>query len=230
MSSATEFNDPFDLNIHPEVDIGDERMEKYSEYLLTNFENVRKKLTDDQINEFLDKKEYATAEGKNKLLQGAMMGILSHGVCCFTVLECNLKFWSLYSNDYSGVCLRFKPNYLNTPFKQSADVKYGTHYPSIGIDEHEKYDNLFLYKHSDWEDEKEWRIVLPRAAKRRVKFHFSELDAVICGYNMKARDIEKMQSWLVLSETSEIYRPKFMISNRKKGELGIEYTEVNLFE
>jgi hypothetical protein len=230
MSSATEFNDPFDLNIHPNVDIGDERMEKYSRNLIETNEKIRNKITDDQLKEYFDKKVYASPEGKNHLLQGAMMGILSHGVCCFTTHECNLKFWSLYSNDYSGVCLKFRPDYSRRPFEQSSDVKYGTEYPPVSIDEYDKFDDLYLYKHLDWADEKEWRIILKKSAKERVKFHCEELDSIICGYNMKARDIEKIQSWMILSESAEFYRPKLFISKRNKKEFGIEYCEVKLFE
>jgi hypothetical protein len=229
MSSALEFNDPFDMNIKPNADIGDDRMAQYSGIIQATDSDIRRKLTPEQIAHFLKTKEYATPDGQSRLLQGAMNGVLSHGVFCLTTIECSLKFWSIYANNYSGVCLRFKPDYHVLPFKSSSDVKYGEHYPVVGIDEYDKFEGLFLYKHNDWQDESEWRIVLKRAAKQRVPFQPNELDSIICGFNMQPRDIDRIRGWVVLSPSAEIYRPKLFITKKKDGVLGLYYEEDKIY-
>jgi hypothetical protein len=241
MSNPTEFNDPFDLHIKPNVNISNER---YKQHMRTqydkNINGFRDKIPIEQFNEYLESKIYCTEAEKEKIIAGAMSGILSHGIFCLTELYNNMKFWAVYANNHKGLCIKFKPDYTKVPFSQCARVEYNDIYPDVGIDNEEYYYKLFTTKHSDWEDEKEWRIILNkkvmlsiqqqmRIAPKLVPIEGFQIDSIICGYNMEPRQINIIKSWIALSNFAEIHRPKLLTCVHSDGLLSFQNKEIALY-
>lgn len=234
MSSATQFNDPFDLNIVPITDISEERIIKFAK---SEFEEKKTQmmkemdLTDeskyyDIIETYFKERKFATEEGRKSIESGAIFGIVSHGVCCFTELFNNMHFWANYAGNHTGICLEFTPDYRKLPFNKLGIVEYQHNYPEIAIDEKDKYKQFFQIKHIDWEFEKEWRLIIPHTAEKTIEFAFYELSAIFCGCNIRPNDKEKIKVWLLSNRNVARFRPKLYSTEKNQDEFGLRTIEI----
>ena len=106
--------------------------------------------------------------------------ILALSTSCFSPL-----MWAHYGNEHKGVCLCFR---ADMSFKNAAPVNYTDILRSHVVLEQDRdalYSIIhedFFYKRSDWEYEKEWRIV-EKTTQDYLPFDIQELLAVIFGHS-----------------------------------------------
>jgi hypothetical protein len=127
-------------------------------------------------------------------------------ICCFTELNDSMKMWSHYSDSHKGICLGFEPVvhgnsrgflFENLSFEYGTDSIPRNFYPLTEIDYRdeipEPYNNLkehpsklfqFLKtKHTNWREEKEYRLIVDYHIVKAQKFRFNKqhLKEVIFG-------------------------------------------------
>jgi hypothetical protein len=78
LSHAEDFNDPFDLNIEVDVQIGEERYRRWVER-----PDVQKRTSAEEWVRFFRERDLETPLGLKQLKEAAREAVLSHGICCF---------------------------------------------------------------------------------------------------------------------------------------------------
>ncbi len=128
---------------------------------------------------------------ENKILGGRKIGIV-----CLSETDENTIMYAHYSQNHEGLCLGFEVDIYDSrseradPFLAS-EVIYAETYPFLTgkQDSKEQFKNLFLYKHEDWDYEKEWRIVnflIDNEKNRLMKFQdYMPLKRVVLGMKTK---------------------------------------------
>lgn len=134
------------------------------------------------------------------------------GVSCFTEAPDNRLMWAHYSDSFRGFVAEFTTNGQDdldglavrwTKFGPLLKVTYQREPPQIvwgGANMME----CCCTKHSDWDYEREWRIILPLSVgaridgttHRNISFPPETLRRVICGNRMAAEDRERLRRML----------------------------------
>ena len=118
------------------------------------------------------------------------------GVTCFAAEENNQRMWATYGDNHTGAVIEFSTMPESCPFRDrlapviytSTKVPWG---PEDLVDDACKPDIsklhfLMQYKHADWRDENEWRILFVcdsemRDDERHVRFPASAVTRVFIG-------------------------------------------------
>lgn len=144
----------------------------------------------------------------------------SDGILCLSETEDNLLMWSHYGNSHKGYVIEFDTshkffNQVIPNEKTGGVVEYAGSPQKVTYTKHRKtisfwqksMSEVFLTKGSDWEYEKEYRMVLPLESATKViddnihLFHipFEAVKSIIFGAKCEEEFvqscIEKMHSW-----------------------------------
>lgn len=95
----------------------------------------------------------------------------TYGIVCLSELADSLLMWSHYAKDHTGYVIGIDPTALHLPGIQSSVVRVQpVIYHPERIQTTPRHDDMdFLYRKSlEWDYEKEWRLVLPLIAGKRV--------------------------------------------------------------
>ncbi|HTD67851.1 MAG TPA: DUF2971 domain-containing protein [Candidatus Limnocylindria bacterium] len=115
-------------------------------------------------------------------------------VLCFAEEMNNELMWATYANYHRGICLGFDASvpfftgiqpvqYVDAPTAEAiASKASGT-----------LIDPWSLCKSKAWEFQKEWRLVLPGDAPKRVGFPKEALKVVVLGYRFTERDFDELK-------------------------------------
>ncbi len=188
LSHAADFNDPFDLNIHVDVRIGEERYRRWVER-----PEVQKRTSASEWARFFRERDFETPVGLENLQRSARDAVLSHGICCFCETGHDIRMWANYARNHKGVCLEFRPDYSAAPFRDILSVTYVQRYPQVCIDEASRYEEFFRCKHTDWAGEREWRLIVPNAAGTKVPFPPETLVRIVLGVSTSFEDQQLLQ-------------------------------------
>jgi hypothetical protein len=119
-------------------------------------------------------------------------------IFCLSEAHDNLLMWAHYTNDHTGVVIRFQciPE-LNTATCAAKPVIYSNKLPLLTIEDFfkgEKFvkeyilNDMLLIKSLDWEHEREWRLILKQQDKTKdfdLRGVFEkEIDAIFLGCRM----------------------------------------------
>lgn len=117
------------------------------------------------------------------------------GIACFSIAPHNLPMWAHYAENHSGLCIEYEfpedtirnfftpvvytdtfPNNMMPHFPDSFDL----------TKEWEDFINVMLLtKSKEWENEKEWRLLLPDRGNSRLEIAQEFVTSIIVGYKMK---------------------------------------------
>src|SRR5262249_3461497 len=84
------------------------------------------------------------------------------GLCCLTEQCNNILMWSHYADNHKGYCVEFEATDHTLVFGRAQRVSYSDVYPEINFYNtpgDEKVRLTFLTKFTDWQYEREWRIL-----------------------------------------------------------------------
>lgn len=184
-SSSALLNDPFDLKYR-----FTDKFLKYSfEIAGTNVKNeIKKELKKEgkQLTKNFEVKlddffNYLVLNDKfiDDSMNFLLNDFLEYSICCFTERYDNKLMWSHYANKHEGICLIYNFE-KDTKIKDRLfPVEYKNEFPNI---ESPKEDMIaLLRKTTDWEYEKEWRIV--SMAQGKAKINKKALIGIIFGCN-----------------------------------------------
>jgi Protein of unknown function (DUF2971). len=116
--------------------------------------------------------------------------ISQSGLSCFSEACNNVLMWSHYGNYCSGLCIEYKTDkiiqainneeYLFLPVIYQERM-YPDYYDPISEDSLKVLWNLpqFMYKNTQWEYEKEWRLVRPSNFTNEI--HFQDINRIFLG-------------------------------------------------
>lgn len=93
------------------------------------------------------------------------------GMCCFSDTHDNELMWTHYSENYSGICVGYRPRFLLNglpPDVQLVRLGYGNVPPEVGIHDTDSpaaaARKILSHKKSSWTYEREWRVFGPCGA------------------------------------------------------------------
>ena len=189
----TEFNDPFDCNLHISA-----------EGNINAHKTKLRELNPDLSEAELDIRTRNELEAKNirkrekkihkdiSQINRVVLGIFS-----MSAKRDNILMWSHYSDCHRGICLEFEVTDGKLFGCDLSKVSYREQYPNLSV-----YDEIDLEwmkrflttKACDWRYEEEWRI-LYRETGRKV-FPAEELTGVILGACISKKKRELVIEWL----------------------------------
>lgn len=195
-AKCTEFNDPFDCNLHISCE-GD---------FTTHKEKLRKLNPDfseakldiqtqkDLQQENIKKRERKVNNDIQRITENA-------GIFSMSVKRDNLLMWSHYADYHRGICIEFKTTNSKLFGCDLLKVDYVVNHPRFTI--YDEADFEFVKKRvstksKDWEYEEEWRIIFRETGCQY--FPSEELNGVILGAYISKRS--KAMVLKCLSETN----------------------------
>ena len=180
LSSATDFNDPFDMAAKIVVDgTAQQKRTRFNELLKRQGKTLKERL------KALPTLVARTNDNLAALAQQAHgANIQRTGVCSFGGDPRSILAWSHYGKDHEGLCYVFESARDLTTFVQAVEVEYNDDYPVINWLTEFDSDNLIkilLRKHTGWRYEQERRIIIPERGRTYIAFRPEALRAVILG-------------------------------------------------
>ena len=210
-SDPSKFNDPFDLKI-PLDDLtlsgpfGDRSI------LAQAFGHLFKSnKTEVENHWFYDRELISYLERWSSGIEGYdLFGVIrnverrfrSFGIACFTQAYDNPLMWSHYANNHKGFCIEYgvrAMNVLDEPEFGQFYVQYASELSKICVSEalfapHQVMNRMIGTKSADWAYEKEWRLVhFEKKAELADLPTGIEISALIAGFKMEPKDIEKLR-------------------------------------
>jgi len=192
-AKCTDFNDPFDCNLHISVE-GDVIAHK------TKLRELNPDLSEAELdiktrNEL---KEKNIRKREKKIYKDiSQINKVNLGIFSISAKRDNILMWSHYSDCHRGICLEFEITDGKLFGCNLSKVSYREQYPSLSV-----YDEIDLEwmkrflttKACDWCYEEEWRI-LYRETGCKV-FPAEELTGVILGARIPKKKRELVIEWI----------------------------------
>ncbi|MBY0453373.1 MAG: DUF2971 domain-containing protein [Burkholderiaceae bacterium] len=172
-SNPSNFNDPWDCKISWNTDYSNNQigLEKLRCYLIKNttIDQIR---TIETVN-FITQNQFNI---KNHIENISNASHLSHEktfrIYCLTTSPKDILMWSHYAKNHTGICLEFSTT--NDVFGSAWEVNYSTDHPVFHIYD-EEFDSILLLtsKSTNWNYEKEWRIIAREKSMTKETDHGS---------------------------------------------------------
>jgi len=148
------------------------------------------------------------------------------GILCMAEERDNILMWSHYAHNHQGFCLEFRTE--NPFFARAQKVEYNRLLPRINILE-PQWDKIItkgakglLTKATDWEYEKEWRIIDLESHPGIQKFPPEALSGVILGHRSEEHR-ERITHWCRQRE----HPPTLYEARVKDKEFGLDIVPIS---
>lgn len=133
-------------------------------------------------------------------------------VCCFSETDDNMAMWSHYAHNHQGICLRFRSKQesdgyflnLHSTFKSIRSKFFKIRYSNshsftinkLDEDISKKIVEFLLIKHSDWESEKEYRMVIfeDNLEGGVIRYEKEDLEGITFGLKIKSENVKRIYS------------------------------------
>ncbi len=222
LNKPEEFNDPFDLNIAPRLDIHDDDLNNYiSSKMLMKSNYTEQELIKirNQLNKYPLDTEFVQGISEG-MLNG---GIRTHGIYCFSKYWQIIKMWSHYADKHKGICVQFDFNEDSQLFKYLAQVEYEFEFPQVFINDDKNYNKFFQSKWLGWQEEFEIRIIKPHGGGEFIKLPEAEIAGIFFGIKSEKDKIQLVIDWL----SKRVKKPKFFKAVAINGEYKIDRIPIN---
>ena len=240
-SHSSEFNDPFDSKSDL---IWKGKMEDWIRFY-SKYENKNPIVVKNFINETIKKgllkkkKGYIQPSQKNTGLKY----LLDYPrACCFSKDKNNILMWSHYANEHNGICLCFNSEQIDNGNFLILDsnphllfrVVYDENLPKqvnmLSNYEPEKLVAFLHTKHSSWEYETEYRLILwgeDFHGKFTKSFRKEDLEGIIFGLKTPIEDIEKVYDIIKPNYLQEGIKVNFYKAQEIKGKYAINIKKID---
>ncbi len=186
LSSPSAFNDPFDskaiTTVPKDINIVRKRFEK----MVSNQEpDLTWKKRRDRVSQLMSTEKNLGPELIRTLNRTHQMVVSKMGVTCLSETAKSLLMWSHYGGHHKGLCFIFETVVDLPMWAQALPVIYTEEYPVVRWEDDDTNQNVraLLSKFTDWEYEKEWRIVALGGAEKFIRFNGDSLVGVVFGCN-----------------------------------------------
>lgn len=230
-SSATSFNDPFDVCPYLNIKCSyDELLNKGIQIIMDTdklpYVQARKKTIAVIKHHMLEKREVRLERAK--LIQKYFDTI---GVCCFTENPpSSTLMWAHYADSHHGICLEFNYSTVMTMFSHKIPyvfgpikVEYSSNLPEYNLFKMTTDDifSVISTKSADWNYEKEYRALASEFIGA-VKFNPLLLSGIIAGCKMPDKEFEELQRTIsILSVKPQLFR-----AQKNEREFGFDLIKV----
>jgi hypothetical protein len=223
-SSPANFNDPFDCGLDLSFKKKSQRyIKKHIIQILSdqipNLNGEQEKKAKNFIDENFEDFNPENIEIRNSLRQNLNDFISRTGVCCFAEIKKNILMWSHYANFHKGFCVEFNYKKLEDTliqFNRKNDVItymnkviYKKYYPILsGYSNEDMVDSLFI-KSSNWDYEKEWRIVYSEVNDKKINLPVEVISAIYLGLKIDSNNEDIVKKALSLKKYRiDLYKAK----------------------
>lgn len=176
LASKDKLNDPLDSMYKIELDNYFKLYtEKYPSFV------------NDEEHQYLSRSvfNYQIENGRTDFLSSINEFQNGYNICSFTENSNNPLMWSHYTNNHTGVCLKFNLDLDENLRNLLYPVKYLDEL--MEIKESSDFKKSLLVKLKDWEQEKEWRII---SKKNKLNFNREALVEITFGLNVQDSTID----------------------------------------
>lgn len=171
LSSKNKLNDPLDSAFKINI-------ENYLKLYIEKYPSIAN--NKEHLSLSQDVFKYQLENGNTDFLDNINDFQNGYNICSFTENSNNSLMWSHYTNNHSGVCLKFDLDLDNNLKKSLYPVRYLDEL--IEIREPSDFKKSLLVKLKDWEQEKEWRII---SKKNKFNFNREALVEITFGLNVQ---------------------------------------------
>lgn len=178
------FNDPFDCKANLEHDYPQDTVIKWfvnQGMSLSDATGLYSSITEQQLKEIIE--------------STIQQNISKSYICCFAEEKDNLLMWSHYTNSHTGVCLKFDITEDTDFFYIPIHVNYSENYPRENYikDEKKTINSILTTKSTDWQYEKEIRVVKPFSDQNKFTFKNTALKEIIFGCKTELQKIQEIK-------------------------------------
>jgi len=165
-SKPETFNDPSDCYLNFDYNIPPDKYEKCLRWQLKREGRSQLQIEKD-IKHLISQDGIINNDAKkvvDEISASTLDVIQKIGVYCLSEVSTNMTMWAHYADNHKGLCLGF----LLSKEVVAEKVTYVAEAPKVNFSElfdDESTENEYKWifsKHHDWENEREWRIVVPQ--------------------------------------------------------------------
>lgn len=216
--SPIKFNDPFDCNLFYKREYNKEEILEYYNRFIYRYPTVKISQLKQKFG--LNSEQFFIEHEKlnQKLVEESGIFSLSQ--------ECNnITMWSHYADNHKGLVFELEVIKDIDFFRLFGIVEYKTDYEllSYAKDNREELLKLFLTKYTDWEYEKEVRIIDYDKHGNR-KFKKEAIKSIIFGY--KASD-DEIKEIIHLCKDNGFEHVKFKQAKLVLGKFALDFDDIN---
>lgn len=222
----SKFNDPFDCRVTYSIDCTHAQFRRLVERDHLSLRQIMDSRVPDEhkanpIEWLYDHRAELVTESATQALD---KHIADTGVFCLSELRDNILMWSHYAENHQGVCLEFDTHAGSDILENARQVQYGHAYPvyeCFNDDLSRLVEQALFRKSTDWEYEKEWRLIGMRKANQVVALSPGTLTGVILGARIPRDKEAEVRHWLSKLNV----RPQLLQARLKDGEYGLDISE-----
>ena len=180
LSSSIVFNDPYDTSgqIKYEGSVLQKRT-RWNNIVKSQAPHLNKNERELEVTNLMVSKSN-TLENMQKIAQKNLEKI---GLHCLNEDPRSLLMWSHYAKQHKGIVLQFEIAKDPETMLNAMKVNYSDEYPVLNLaqDLEGQLPKIILRKFTDWDYEKEWRLLIINGASTYLKFQPKVLTGVIFG-------------------------------------------------
>jgi hypothetical protein len=221
LSSAADFNDPFDMSARVVVEGSSDQLENRLKTLIDRHQpTLTKSQRTGKLREFLRK-------SPEELMEIARSGfentVKVMGVYSLAGDPKNILMWAHYAADHTGICLQFEVVRDSRTFLQAVHVDYLPDYPTLNWIEETapQIVKALLRKEEGWSYEKEQRIIIPNGAHTYLPFHPDALTAIIFGCRSGDPIKQKIHDLVAERQKMGMAAPRLYVATKHSSEYAL---------
>jgi hypothetical protein len=201
LAPPSALNDPYDCQIALDTSGTDQEWRKH---ILCSLKNKKIGKSKIGIVERIRIARRWMADENHKKIDGKKFSKItnSFGIACFSSFMNNQLMWSHYADNHRGICLIYKPSIDSSGLLSSShEIQYSEYYPKVRLVELASMGDvavskLLLTKSKVWVYENEFRILLPYAAEKTLRYDPAALIGVILGARISIDQAREVCNWV----------------------------------
>ncbi len=191
-ATRKDFNDPFDCVVPSLLQTPGTIVKRFAE------EFVDRKFPNDPPAEQLVKiSKLMSVVALQGLQRDVQNDVDQAGIACFSQVRDDILMWAHYADKHKGLCLEFDGSANCNFFGEAQPVKYEDFTPvPLGEDSTNAMERIILTKSKHWSYEREYRILRPNMAGRKLNYPVELLTGVIFGCMMHDHHRQLIKQWV----------------------------------
>lgn len=207
-SKHSDFNDPFEFQLAPPLNLSDEEILEYYHLMKKLGGTKIDTIIENNPNAFIWSYRYSPDMFNQTYLAPFEKRLSQFGICCFSEISDNILMWSHYSDCHKGIVIEFDKLLLDQSlYDLNPDsvmsvidkVNYSKVFPLVKMDSDLKktadsIKAVSFTKSLDWAYEKEVRIVTSKIGNN--KFDIKAIISITFGCKIKKENIKELKEIL----------------------------------
>jgi hypothetical protein len=214
------FNDPFDCVIPSLSQIPGTFLKRFVEECVdSKFQNAC------EVEKLEMMSKLMSVNALEEIRQGLQSEVDKAGIVCFSKVRDDILMWAHYADKHKGLCFEFDGSINCRFFGEAQPVEYEDYTP-IPLHEDKTRQmtrRAILTKSKHWIYEKEYRIVRPKMAGKKLDYPIELLTGIIFGCMMPEKVRESVRKWVDVGKC----RVAFFEARPKTVEFGLDIVRID---